>query len=333
MHCQNPKGCHRRRGARPGGGAAALRRWLYAPPDRPLGSCTAGTLKGATDAAAPAQAEALRCWRALAAHGLPVARLDDLFAPLSPLLGPPDWAPLLAGGGGGGGGGGAQQAAAAQARLAAVAEAHLLAAALITQARRAPGAPTAAARPVSWASAWRACPHQLTRDAGSCRLWPHRTCPSGIQDAWMRRAMTGRRAQGAPERGDALARLRGRPGRVHAGLAAAVLPAATRVAPGGRARRRRGCRRRGRGRGRARAGYRGCSRRGVRGSTAAAGGRRRAPRRGARRAPLLLRPRCRHARPARREARGRRTRQAWWAQGCTCSRCHAQLQWQRALRA
>jgi len=76
------------------------------------------------------QAEALRCWRTLAQHGLPVASLDDMFAPLSALLGPPDWDSLIAGLADG-----APSAAAAQARLSAIAEAHLLAAALIARAR------------------------------------------------------------------------------------------------------------------------------------------------------------------------------------------------------
>lgn len=82
------------------------------------------------------QAEALRCWRTLAQHGLPVASLDDMFAPLSALLGPPDWDSLIAGLAGG-----APSAAAAEARLAATAEAHLLAAALIAQARCPPPPP------------------------------------------------------------------------------------------------------------------------------------------------------------------------------------------------
>ncbi|KAK9820868.1 hypothetical protein WJX81_007777 [Elliptochloris bilobata] len=83
------------------------------------------------------QAEALRCWRALAQYGLPVVHLDDFFAPLSALLCPPDWGALLAGVGGGGS---TAAGDAAQARLAASAEAHLLAAALIAQARGCPDA-------------------------------------------------------------------------------------------------------------------------------------------------------------------------------------------------
>lgn len=89
------------------------------------------------------QAEALRCWRALVQHGLPVAHLDEFFAPLSALLGPPDWGALLARADGRTPPAGSE---AALARLGASVEAYLLVAALVVQARCPPLILTAHAR-------------------------------------------------------------------------------------------------------------------------------------------------------------------------------------------
>lgn len=113
------------------------------------------------------QAEALRCWRVLAQHGLPVAHLDDLFAPLSALLGPPDWGALLAHSGSRTP---PARSEAALTRLGASAEAHLLVAALVAQARCLPLGMTAHApvavlcRPFPTG----AQPYDITRAYSSC---------------------------------------------------------------------------------------------------------------------------------------------------------------------